>query len=114
VTAVDPAWLDAARKELQGREADPQWPAGDTAAWRTIVALLEHGSVETDTQWPVLVEAAHTAEDRRATLYGEADVADPKRVTIARRLVAIANIRRTLERAARHVGQCRPLLEPAQ
>ena len=113
MTPIDPAWLAAARKELEGREADADWPADDTAAWRAIVGLLEQGELETELQWPDLVAAARAAEDRRCSAYGEAAVDDPKRVTIARRLVAIANIRRILERAAWHRGFCLPSKEIA-
>jgi len=103
-----------ARLELQARQRDPTWPADDTAAWTVIAELLERGEVETDLEWPALVDAARQAEDRRITQVEQAkSLNDPNIDAIAARFVAVANIRRTLERSAWRRGFCLPSQEKA-
>lgn len=90
-----------ARLELQARERETDWPADDIAAWRAIADLLDRGEVETELEWPALVEAARAAEDRRIAAFVAA-----RSTAIEHRLVDVANIRRTLERSAWRHGFC--------
>ena len=101
----------AARAELATREAhypkqvrDGRMSADDAgrglAAWRAIVALLEHGSTEFETclgdtpqaAWPHLVEATEKALDHR--LKGNDDP----------QVAALARIRTLIWRSAYRVG----------
>lgn len=99
--------LPIAQREVRLREKQPDWPAEDTAAWRTIAALLEHGSVETGLGWAQLLEPLRTAEQRRIEAVIAARGTD-KEAAMEARLGGVVACRRAVERSAWRHGQCLP------
>lgn len=92
--------VQVAAKAMTQADAD-----ADIAAWRTIEQLLADGVAATPLPWSALIDTVQRAMDRqteRAWAGGTYSTTPEAEA----RFGAVADIRRTLERAAWRVGQC--------